>query len=230
MQNKINFTIRKNIISFAWTWIGLLIFVGIISLFSIWSMNHEYDRGAETAFKTSALKNEVSSASITFKVQIQEWKNILLRGGDAADRDLYYAEFEKHESSVNTYLENAQRMCMELGLGESCAEISTIQSAHQALGAGYKSKLSQTSQASLMRYETIHQIDQSVRGMDRDIDASMTQLNAHFSAIEIKLHKHTRQTLADKYHSLRKFILSVLTLSLIVAGFSLYGVLRATRA
>ena len=35
-----------------------------------------------------------------FKVQVQEWKNVLLRGKDSAQRERYWAAFQKQERIV----------------------------------------------------------------------------------------------------------------------------------
>jgi hypothetical protein len=227
MSKNLSIHFRKNIIAFAWTWIGLLIFIGIISLFSIWSMNQTFKHGAQLAFKTNALKNEISSASIAFKVQIQEWKNILLRGKDTSDKETYYLKFEQQEGNVQAYLNNATAICLQLKLKSTCDKISIIKTAHQKLGEAYKKNLLS---ASLKNYDAIHALDQSVKGMDRELEKSMGHLNTVFSDLALKQHHTTNQQLTDKYHSLRKFILSILAIALTITGVSLYSVLRATRS
>lgn len=226
MSKNLGINFRKNIISFAWTWIGLLIFIGIISLFSIWSMNREFNNGGELAFKTSALKNEISSASIAFKVQIQEWKNILLRGKENSARDIYFSKFEQQESSVQGYLNSAYDICSQLKLNEICNQVSTVQKQHQQLGDAYKNSLTH---ASLASYDAIHKVDQSVKGMDRELEKTMGNLNTIFSEIELKQRNATHQKLTEKYTSLRKLILSILAIALTITGISLYSVLRGTR-
>lgn len=95
MSSHLNANLRKSIISFSWTWIGLLIFIGIISLFSIWYMNRLYNQGAIESERINILSNEVLTAQIEFKIQVQEWKNILLRGSNASDKEKYFSEFQK---------------------------------------------------------------------------------------------------------------------------------------
>src|SRR5437660_335315 len=49
------------------------------------------------------------AAEVAFKVQVQEWKNILLRGHDQADHDKYLASFREHAKSVGTQLDGVEQ-------------------------------------------------------------------------------------------------------------------------
>ena len=57
-----------------------------------------------------------------FKVQVQEWKNVLLRGKDSAQRERYWAAFQTQERIV---VQDASELLAELpprpraGLGAS---------------------------------------------------------------------------------------------------------------
>ena len=130
MSSQLNSNFRKSIISFSWTWIGLLIFIGIISLFSIWYMNRLYNQGAIESESINMLSNEVLTAQIEFKIQVQEWKNILLRGYDISDKKKYFSEFEKKETSVRDRLNNASIMAEQLGLVSESEKIKKITEHH----------------------------------------------------------------------------------------------------
>ena len=226
MAQNLNAQIRKKINSFAWTWIGLLIFIGIMSLFSIWSMNRAYNDGAKKAFNTSQLGNEVLAAEIDFKIQVQEWKNILLRGKNREDRVKYFSSFEEKESHVIQHLNEAEKICSTLNLGELCSPIATTRSEHQALGKIYRQNLNH---GSLENYEGIHKIDQNVRGIDRKVEVHMDELFESFNAIEKKQDHATKLAVENRYSILRKFTLIILFLALIISGMSLYSVLRSTK-
>src|SRR6266540_5343191 len=45
------------------------------------------------------------TAQLNFKKQVQEWKDLLLRGGTPADYDKYYQSFEKQEAATQKTLE-----------------------------------------------------------------------------------------------------------------------------
>jgi methyl-accepting chemotaxis protein len=76
--------------------------VGVISAISFLSLSSKV-----TEFE-SVLSHDVASAlaadamAIEFKVQVQEWKNVLLRGNDDAKREKYWNSFQKQHAKVQT--------------------------------------------------------------------------------------------------------------------------------
>jgi methyl-accepting chemotaxis protein len=223
--NSANF--RKKVISFAWTWIGLLIFIGIMSLFSIWSINRAYTDGAIKAFNISQLENEILSAKVGFKTQVQEWKNILLRGKNSEDKTKHFSSFETEETKVVGNLKEAQKICLALTKKELCQPIELARFKHQELGKSYKEKLSK---GSLESYEGIHAIDQSIRGIDRTLDNDMNNLFQKFSRMKKDQLSAGNQSMENRYQILKKFILGIMLAALSLSGISLYSILRSTKS
>ncbi len=217
---------RKKIISFAWTWIGLLIFIGIMSLFSIWSMNRAYVNGAKMAFSISQLENEVLSAKVDFKTQVQEWKNILLRGKNSEDKTKYFSSFEAEETKVVGHLKDAQKICLALGKKELCQPIEEARLKHLELGRTYKETLNK---GSLESYERIHAIDQNLRGIDRTLDNDMDTLFQKFHQMKKDQLSTIKQSIENRYHVLKKFIIGIMLAALSLSGISLYSILRSTK-
>ncbi|MDG6403671.1 methyl-accepting chemotaxis protein, partial [Pseudomonas quasicaspiana] len=76
---------------------GSLVLVLLIALacFQFLSNNVQSYRGLlEGPVRASQL---VDKANLEFKIQVQEWKNVLLRGKSPADRDKFWAQFEEQE-------------------------------------------------------------------------------------------------------------------------------------
>lgn len=226
MSITFNANFRKKIISFAWTWVGLLIFIGIISLFSIWSMNHAYNDGAKLALNNSDLENEALKAQIHFKIQVQEWKNILLRGKNSEDKSKFFSKFESQENTVAYHLKEALKICSSFHTKETCRPIEMIRFEHEQLGRLYREKLSQ---GSLENYEGMQKIDASVRGIDRSLEGDIDNLYSSFSLIKNEQVISTKIEIENRYFILRKFVLIVLFISLSISGFSLYQILRSTK-
>ena len=78
----------------------------------------------------------IDVANLNFKTQIQEWKNVLLRGSDKAQLDKYWGQFEQQEREVQDTLS-------KLGLLASNnpalkRKIDALRSEHQNLGGKYR--------------------------------------------------------------------------------------------
>jgi|GEM_PF-4406238 len=137
------------------------------------------------------LSNEVFTAQIEFKIQVQEWKNILLRGYNISDKEKYLSEFQKKEISVRERLNNASIMADQLGLNAQSIKIKQLAEQHLALGLIYKAALDK---ASFETYQNIQKADQSVKGADRALE---TRLNARQQPKILKAKNAAVSQLAD---------------------------------
>lgn len=83
------------------TLLGAGIFsLGIISAISFYSLSEDvvsYEGILEHEVKASL---EASNMSLQFKTQVQEWKNVLIRGHDDAKREKYWGKFQKQHKAV----------------------------------------------------------------------------------------------------------------------------------
>ena len=78
-----------------------LLSVTLLALFSVWSLQQGYQRNTrEVAELVSALDTS-RQAQVHFKRQVQEWKNILLRGDFPVARARYFNAFESAEGDVD---------------------------------------------------------------------------------------------------------------------------------
>ncbi|WP_285423523.1 methyl-accepting chemotaxis protein [Pseudomonas sp. efr-133-TYG-103a] len=115
---------------------GSLVLVLLIALacFHFLSSNVKSYRGLiEGPLQASQL---VDQANLQFKVQVQEWKNVLLRGKQAADRDKFWGQFEEQERLVQDTLGRLSGMS---GLDASIkAQVENLRNEHRTLGVAYR--------------------------------------------------------------------------------------------
>ncbi len=78
----------------------------------------------------------IDEANLQFKVQVQEWKNVLLRGKQPADLAKYWGQFEDRQRDVQNILgELANQKGLEPSLK---TRIERLREEHRLLGAAYQ--------------------------------------------------------------------------------------------
>jgi len=78
----------------------------------------------------------IDEANLQFKVQVQEWKNVLLRGKQPADLAKYWGQFEDRQRDVQKILgELAGQSSIEASLK---TRIERLRDEHRQLGAAYQ--------------------------------------------------------------------------------------------
>jgi len=102
------------------------------------------------------------SAQVEFKIQVQEWKNILIRGHDQAQLDKYSAAFVKSSQATNAELKKLSGLFAKLKL-ETNLDDEAIKM-HEDLGKNYLNALKQFDTANPDSYKIV---DKAVSGMDR---------------------------------------------------------------
>ena len=78
----------------------------------------------------------IDEANLQFKVQVQEWKNVLLRGKQPADLAKYWGQFEDRQRDVQNILgELANQKGLEPSLK---TRIERLREEHRLLGSAYQ--------------------------------------------------------------------------------------------
>ncbi|UST78525.1 methyl-accepting chemotaxis protein [Pseudomonas siliginis] len=78
----------------------------------------------------------IDEANLQFKVQVQEWKNVLLRGKQPADLAKYWSQFEERQRDVQNILgELAGQKGIEANLK---SRIERLRDEHRQLGTAYQ--------------------------------------------------------------------------------------------
>ncbi|GKT20518.1 methyl-accepting chemotaxis protein [Acidovorax sp. SUPP3334] len=116
----------------------------------------------QTTVATSTDQERMASDILRdFQVQVQEWKNVLLRGKEDAQLSRYWTAFEKSESQVQT---QARKLLGELPAGNVRERIGQFLEAHQRMGVAYRKGLEAFKAAG--RDPQVG--DRAVQGMDRE--------------------------------------------------------------
>ncbi|QYX54912.1 HAMP domain-containing protein [Pseudomonas sp. S07E 245] len=110
----------------------------------------------------------IDEANLQFKIQVQEWKNVLLRGRQPAELDKYWQQFQSREQQVQSLL--AQLLADSDG--ELTAPLRQLRDSHRQLGQAY----SKGREAFLAAGGDPVAGDAAVKGVDRAASEQMSAL------------------------------------------------------
>ena len=225
-----NIELRRAIASSAFTMIMLMAVVGLFSLFSIWSINRAWTAGTSETAEIQALSRASLDAQVNFKIQVQEWKNILLRGSDPQLLADHLGSFRKNGKATTAKLAEVAGEAERLGFAARAAEARTLRDAHTTLLTRYETTLAgRLAGSDRLDAQAARAIDGSLRGVDRDLENRIGQLAAELAALSEGRRSRLIGRMQERYVALRWFIIGIIALSLAITGYVISGALRATR-
>ncbi len=137
-----------------------LLLVGLIALVSNILLSNKIDNFKHLIEVDNVAVSEVGNLNLQFKTQVQEWKNVLLRGHNTEDREKYWGKFVEQHEKVQRQAEAILALPISDDLISQVKEFRQI---HAALLSQYKKGL-EAFQAN--NYD--HKLgDATVRGIDR---------------------------------------------------------------
>ncbi|SHL68244.1 methyl-accepting chemotaxis protein [Phytopseudomonas punonensis] len=159
---------------------------------------------------------QVDGANLTFKIQVQEWKNVLLRGADQTQRDRYWQQFKKEEGQVQAQIGH---LIDTAGSGELRQRLSELRRAHAEMGQAYRRGYEAFAAAGFSAQAG----DAAVKGIDR---ATTEQL----SLLVDELHERSQASAAELREIAQRSVLfgslAMLALGFLLALFSAWLVNR----
>lgn len=181
---------------------SLIILAAVVGLFMLTGALNRFELGVSGQRQAFAVQE-------AFRVQVQEWKNVLLRGHNPADLDKYWAAFENEEKKVQ---EQAAAVIARDDDPETKALFTQFAEAHQTLGNAYRKGLQAYKDSGLKASAG----DQAVKGIDR----APTELLD--KAVQHVLDHADAERAAAKAAASRALLISLMGLAIgTIAGVSL---------
>ncbi len=92
-------SVESRLVAIVGSGIAVLLVVASIAVFQLKQNIDEYN-----VLLTSSVEHEreISGLNLLYKTQVQEWKNVLLRGKDADKYQKYWGEFSKLQTEIQT--------------------------------------------------------------------------------------------------------------------------------
>ena len=162
------------------------------------------------------------TAQVHFKKQVQEWKNILLRGNNSKQYDKYLGKFNKQEGLVQKELSSLTTRFNDLGLETGL--ISSLHQKHLSLGKSYRNALALYDQADIT---SAHRVDKAVKGIDRAPTKEMDKVVDQINAYRIELMDNVVLTTIAQTQERLSIITIMLAIGVIIAMIASWFLLRA---
>ncbi len=169
-----------------WSFVSIAVItaaVGFVGWSGLQRVTHAMETTTEKikqrrAFLAKAV-DHARSAQVSFKTQVQEWKNILLRGRDGAAFDKHFQGFSKEEAETVVSLSALKDLMTKEGLS-----VTNVEAASQALadlGVKYRAALKSYQGTNT---DSAMVVDQLVRGLDRPPTKAIDDIVAMVNAFE----------------------------------------------
>jgi methyl-accepting chemotaxis protein len=217
-------SIRRRVLITVGIFTVLTLVIGLYGLIAISETNKRLHASVVEGQMMVKATYTARLAEVHFKKQVQEWKNILLRGNE---RDLYERHlkaFNDEDRRVNEYLLALSDMSVTMEL--AVPEITNVIKTHEILGQRYREALKQYRQADL---KSAILVDKSVRGIDREptdqIDAIVDKIKAQADE-RLKAMETLAKTQLEAYKTFSFFLIFLV---LAGVGFGVFNAWSITR-
>lgn len=193
-----------------------LVFLVILNSFSIYKTFDVIAELEQIEQGYLSAERQTNSVLSDFKTQVQEWKNVLLRGKSDKDRNKYWVKFKEKETGIQIKLKSIARN-RDLS-DENKALIDTFLKAHDHMSMKYREGFNAFNNAN---YDPVVG-DSYVRGIDREPAKLLAQLAANIAS-------QTKTTMLEMKAETRKTMWSILIFSVAMSIASIWFVVNRLR-
>ncbi len=161
---------------------------------------------------------DIQTASIDFKTQVQEWKNILIRGNSPEDFAKYAKAFADQEKSVQNGLKKTFEALKKENAPDKAWAIPKLEQLikdHADLGTAYHAALESFDKADP---EAGKRIDAAVKGKDRATNDGLHELVSTLKKGEFEHMGRQVQDSQSAYAESRALLFALIVVGLVVSG------------
>ena len=180
----------------------ILVLLNIASIYRSYQLLADIEELEVTLFKA---ERDVGDVLSDFKTQVQEWKNVLIRGADEKQRNKYWTSFLQTEGAIQERVASLQTNTRLLPSIRE--ELNAFADAHRTMGTKYRDGL----EAYVASGFDAKQGDSAVKGMDREPAERLATLTTAVA-----------KQAADEFHALRDGMTNTLVIvlfsSLLLSG------------
>lgn len=212
MQLKTKIMMLGALIAFA------LVFLGMTTIIQLGDFHKASLSNFAKVEQRVLLLSEVNHAHLDFKTQVQEWKNVLIRGNDKDQYEKYYSRFLQQSDKVQSQLSNA--ITLAKANGEDFAAIEQLKKDHAELKVAYVTALESFDERDQL---TGKKVDKQVSGMDRPASKGLFEVSEVTEQRFNELLLQTRNRMDADYAEIKlTAILIMLSCSIVVLAIMIW--------
>lgn len=206
----------------------LVLVLGVTALFTLYYTNTRALAGVARVQALDEVLIQSVRARTSFKTQVQEWKNILLRGRAPADLATYRGRFEKEESHVRETLQALGRDFPDLDyVTDVKPDVAPLLQEHALLAEKYRAALATFDPSNP---ESLYLVDTAARGIDRKLSDDLDALASAFEKASQDELKALAAESASRYDNMRRVTLIIGALAVLASLWLAFASSRASRA
>ena len=200
----------------------LMALVGLMGLRSLNNSNETLRTSLATATSITRIVNEGRDSQVELKKQVQEWKDLLIRGRSKADYDKHLAAFSKQETLVQSQLRGLRDSLAAVGI--AAGDVDGLIRDHAELGDKYREAIKRYDASSM---GAAQHVDSTVRGIDRPVTLAMdgvvdSVLHSGFGRLDATL-----KSADSTYRTVRATFAVSLVLAIAMALSVAWGTIRS---
>lgn len=168
---------KRHLLSLSATVGGILLVIVAIAIFGMHRVDRAVERNHAELDRLAELADGARVAQVTFKTQVQEWKNTLLRGYKAEDFAHYHDAFLDDRARVQQELASLEEQARVLNF--PAKGLSDLKASHAELDKAYDEALGAFRADDPL---SVRVVDARVRGKDRPINEAFDRFVADVKA------------------------------------------------
>lgn len=218
-----NITIKARLFLLTLCSFLLLILVGGFSFYQASRLNDRLVAVIDDSEKLLRAVDTARSAQVSFKTQVQEWKNILIRGKDPASFDRHVAGFNKQDKAVSEALGRLEALAREIGIADRL-EVTKVTAVFAKLAPAYLDALKSYDRGELDPATTV---DALVRGIDRAPTEQIDGLVERIEAIAAERATAEVQAAREIYAAVQTGLAVFIAAAVAILGFLAWMIIRS---
>lgn len=145
--------------------------IGSFTWMEVKNLNEKSEEKVRVMKEYNQLMDDTRQAQVSFKIQVQEWKNILIRGYNKESFDEYYKKFCEQQESIQSQIKAIREHMVKQKM--DTALVDDLLNNHKQLYENYNEAIKSYKSSNTLSYR---EIDKLVKGIDRKPTEQMDEL------------------------------------------------------